>query len=381
MSIADRGPLVAPFPYFGGKSRIAHKIWLRYGTVRNYVEPFFGSGAVLLRRPSPFDGTETVNDADGLLCNFWRSVQSDPDAVAEHADWPVNENDLHARHAWLVGRKDSLQTRLEGDPEFYDTKVAGWWVWGICCWSGGEWCSGKGPWSVVDGELVDRGNSGGIRRKRPYLIHQGLGVNCSDYHEGVAGLSVMRSRPNLRHAGRGVHRSLPYLGDAGLGVNRKAIDPVTHGSVGGGVKWTSFNLFGIMSSLSDRLRRVRVCCGDWSRVCTGTPTTGQGLTAVFLDPPYSAESGRYKDIYRVESTTVAHDVREWAIEHGDDPEMRIALCGYEGEHEMPGDWECLAWKASGGYGSLGSAGKRNSHRERVWFSPHCVKPVRQAELF
>jgi DNA adenine methylase len=43
--------LQAPFPYFGGKSRVAEIVWARFGDVDNYVEPFFGSGAVLLARP------------------------------------------------------------------------------------------------------------------------------------------------------------------------------------------------------------------------------------------------------------------------------------------------------------------------------------------
>lgn len=59
----------APFPYFGGKSRVASLIWERFGSVPNYVEPFFGSGAVLLARPY-LHGVETVNDADALLANF-----------------------------------------------------------------------------------------------------------------------------------------------------------------------------------------------------------------------------------------------------------------------------------------------------------------------
>ena len=71
MSIAA-APLKAPFPYFGGKSKVAPLVWSRFGDVRNYVEPFAGSLACLLARPSPFVGTETVNDADGLISNFWR---------------------------------------------------------------------------------------------------------------------------------------------------------------------------------------------------------------------------------------------------------------------------------------------------------------------
>jgi len=44
-------PLRAPFPWFGGKSRCAPVVWRALGNVPNYVEPFFGSGAVLFSRP------------------------------------------------------------------------------------------------------------------------------------------------------------------------------------------------------------------------------------------------------------------------------------------------------------------------------------------
>jgi len=118
--------LKAPFPYFGGKSRIAGEVWQRFGKPSNYVEPFFGSGAVLLSCPTP-GHTETVNDADGLLCNFWRALQADPDAVAQHADYPVSELDLHARHRWLVNQRADVE-RLLSDPEWFDAKAAGWWV-------------------------------------------------------------------------------------------------------------------------------------------------------------------------------------------------------------------------------------------------------------
>ena len=36
-------PLKAPFPYYGGKARIASVIWDALGDVPNLVEPFFGS--------------------------------------------------------------------------------------------------------------------------------------------------------------------------------------------------------------------------------------------------------------------------------------------------------------------------------------------------
>lgn len=140
--------LKSPFPYFGGKRKVAAEVWRRFGVVDNYVEPFFGSGAVLLAREGILS-TETVNDADGLISNFWRALRADPDAVADHANWPVNETDLHARHAWLVEKKESLQARMEGDADFFDAKVAGWWVWGMSCWIGSGFCSGNGPWKIT----------------------------------------------------------------------------------------------------------------------------------------------------------------------------------------------------------------------------------------
>jgi hypothetical protein len=316
--------LKAPYPYFGGKARVASLVWSRFGEVRNYVEPFFGSGAVLLERPLPFGGVETVNDADGFVANFWRALQADPAAVAHYADWPVNENDLHARHAWLVGQRDMLQAQLEGDPDYCDVKVAGWWVWGMACWIGGEFCSGKGPWHVIE-------DKDGTRR----LVRSDKG-----------------------DAGRGANRKLVHLGDAGRGVHRSSID----------------SLADYMTALAERMRRVRVCCGDWSRVMGNTPTQVFTPAAIFLDPPYADTAKRTADIYRVDCQQVAHAVREWAIANGGNPNLRICLAGYEGEHAMPDSWECVAWKANGGYGSqsAASAGRTNANRERLWFSPHCL---------
>ena len=336
---------LAPFPWFGGKSREARLVWKRFGNVPNFIEPFFGSGACLLNRPLPFDGNETVNDFDGLVCNFWRAVKADPEKVSEWADWPVNENDANARHIWLVNRKDSLQERLEGDPEHYDAKIAGWWCWGMACWIGSGFCSGEGPWQVQE---VD-----GVRQ----LVHL-----------GNAGLGVNRKRVHLCDAGVGVNRKLVHLGDAGQGDDAKP----GRGECG---------LLAWMQALAERLRRVRVCCGDWTRVCGGNSGDALGhffacgqVCGVFLDPPYSTEANRDMGCYRVDSGSVAHAVREWAIAHGDDPRLRICLCGYEGEHKMPATWEKVAWKAAGGMANQGNnQGKINAYRERLWFSPHCLK--------
>ena len=346
--------MMAPFPYFGGKSKVAGEVWARFGDVPNYVEPFAGSTAVLLKRPDKhqwWERTETINDADGMVANFWRAVKHDPEAVAHFADWPVNENDLHARHGWLVGQRERITAMLEGDAEWYDAKVAGWWLWGICLWIGSGWCSGEGPWVQVDGQLVHLGDDGrGINRKRVHLGTDGMGIN----------------------------RQLVHLGTDGMGINRQLV----HLGNGRGLAETwSDHLTGMMADLADRYRRVRVCCGDWTRVCGDTPTKKLGMTGVFLDPPYS-HAERATSLYAREMET-ADAVREWAITRGDDPNYRIALCGYDGEHAMPDGWRAYAWKAHGGYGSQGDGrGRENAEREVVWFSPHCIHPdtPRQGEM-
>lgn len=306
--------LKAPFPYFGGKSRVAHLVWDALGCVKNYVEPFAGSLAVLLARPHN-PGIETVNDMDCLLANFWRAVAIDPDAVAHHADWPVNEADLEARHYWLVTQKDSIRDRL-GDPDWYDAKAAGWWVWGISAWIGGGWCAGTGLWH-----------------------HDG----SQWYKKGTAG--------------QGINRQLPHLGTAGQGINRQ-----------------SGAIYDMMASLSARLRRVRVACGDWSRVCGPSVTHKNGLTGVFLDPPYS-NAMRASGIYSEDCGAVATDVTAWAMANGCNPLMRIVVAGYAGEHDGLTDagWRCVAWEAHGGYGNQGNGrGRANAGMERLWLSPHCL---------
>lgn len=230
----------APFPWFGGKRRVASEIWAAFGDVDNYTEPFAGSLAVLLERPSWHRAAcETVNDADRFLANFWRALAHDPQAVAEHCDWPVNEADLEARHLWLVNTGRERIASMFDDPEFFDAKVAGWWVWGVNQWIGSGWCSGEGPWTASD-------------------------------------------------AGRGI---LDY-----------------------------------MQALAARLRSVRVCCGDWSRVVTDGATSYGASVGVFLDPPYSGDV-RTSDLYAVDDHSISAAVREWALSKGDDPRFRIALCG------------------------------------------------------
>ena len=399
--------------WFGGKSRAAGLIWPRFGDAPNYIEPFAGGLAVLLARPHA-PRVETVNDRDAYLANFWRAVQHDPDQVAAYADGPVNETDLHARHRWLVETGAARVDQLTTDPDYFDAKVAGWWVWGLCLWIGSGWCAPRGY----------RGRNGGdLFKKRPHTDRgSGRGVHSGDMWQqrpdltnpsNRGGVLTVQKRPAASGNGQagGVHRRWNSGGaGAGQGVHAPTLArqfdksaqghginargflakqesrrsrqiPVLRGdgnSAGNGLESARViahtdGLYGYMRDLAARLRRVRVCCGDWTRVLTPSVTTYIGFTAVLLDPPY--DQSRRSVCYN-EDHDISADVRAWALEHGDDPKFRIALCGYEGEHDMPASWECVPWVAGGGYGRS-ERGKGNRRKERIWFSPHCLRPSDQ----
>ena len=326
----DTHELQPPFPWFGGKSRAAPLVWSALGNVANYVEPFAGSLAVLLARPSSHFQTpriETVNDKDHYLSNFWRAVSFAPDEVAHWADWPINEDDLYSRHLWLVNEGGPRLTEgIETDPEYFDAKIAGWWVWGLCAWIGAGWC--------------EAGHTG---REKP--------------HTG---------------RGRGVHRKRPHLANAGRGIHRQSTIP----SLEANELESADDLQAYMRALSERLRHVRVCTGDWQRVVTDGALAQGSTVGIFLDPPYNPKAGLDR-VYNNHSDDVSSAVREWAIAHGEDPRRRIVLAGYEGEHEMPESWTMLTWKASTSYQTASGNGrnKENRHRERLWLSPACNRPL------
>jgi DNA adenine methylase len=144
--------LLAPFPYFGGKRSIASEVWRRLGTPKQYIEPFCGSAAVLLAAPEAAS-LEVVNDANGFIANFWRAVVHQPGEVAHWADYPVSRIDLGARHRWLMDQRTRIGEALQ-DPDWGgDAKVAGWWLWGQCCWIGSGWCD----WDRPDSARLRRG--------------------------------------------------------------------------------------------------------------------------------------------------------------------------------------------------------------------------------
>lgn len=285
--------LRAPFPWYGGKSRVASAVWQRLGDPDYYIEPFAGSLAVLLSRPS-VPRQETVNDADCLVTNFWRAAQRRPQLVVRHALAPLNEMEMRARHRAIQQGRDQIQERLTADPQWCDARFAGWWLHGVCASFGEAW------------------------------LHHRYGQKPSQKGNGLLRRDEQAAR-----------------------------------------LW--------MTKLRDRLKQVRVCVGDWLRVLTpieiGQRDRRNTTAAILLDPPYANVSVTYG----VGEKGLSSKVRKWAIEHCENERLRIALCGYDGEHEMPASWECLKWASIGGLARNRRNNEANRFRERIWFSPGCFR--------
>jgi len=310
--------VIAPFPYFGGKRSVAAAVWSRLGATSQYIEPFCGSAAVLLACPTPA-ALEVVCDGSGFIANFWRAVKHQPGRVAEWADYPVSHIDLGARHRWLMEQRTRVGEALQDCDWPGDAKVAGWWLWGQCCWIGSGWCE----WG---GRQRGDGHPGGLGQV-PHAGNAGMGIQA------------VGKVPHASNAGRG--------GPEGLLTS------------GGRTAWSWLH------ELARRLERVRVVHGDWSR-CLNHHFGGDD-TAVFLDPPYRAYERLYGD-----ATPVADAVEAWAR---DNAALRVALCGHRGDYDLPG-WDSVEWSR----GRLTYGGATTTDLECVWYSPACL-PREMMDLF
>lgn len=292
----------APFSYFGGKASVAPVVWDYLGNVQTYIEPFCGGASVLLGRPTR-PSTEVINDANGLIANFWRAVKYDPNAVAHFANWPVSEIDLLAREKEVMELLPGLVEALNANPDWFNAQIAGWWVWGQSAAIIGNWCTRIGRTSTTN---------------RPQLGNA--------YSRGV-----------------GVHSNDSAFTDE----EREAFLR----------KW--------MGLLSNRLRSVLVCCGDWQRVCNSKSVLlNKTPTGVFLDPPYDTKTGRRAGLYLLEKFS-ALDILDWCKKWGGNKDLRIVVCGLEGEYESlrKNGWTCRKWSASGNF--------KMADKEELWINPSC----------
>ena len=339
----DSKPIPSPFPYYGCKRRWALDIWARFGAVDAYYEPFFGTGAVLFAS-EPHD-REVVCDLNGFIANFWRAIQGDPDQVAHWADYPSIHQDLTARHKWLHAWGVEHASRLSEDPDFYDAKAAGWWVWGMSLWIGNAWCR---PTLQSGIPLIDsRGGGQGVSQQRKNI--PGDQMPLIDSRGG--GQGVLQQRKNIPGD------QMPHIDGRGGGegvssqrLRGRRLEP-----------W--------FQSLADRLKGVVVLNRSWTSIChsktvlmdTATTSTKKHR-AIFLDPPYDQKGKLYG------TPEVAQEVYDWAVEAALRPGYRIAMACHEGDFSVPDGWTIQ----TSSFGGIRKP-ERRGVQDAVLFSPQCLQ--------
>ena len=403
--------LFAPFPYAGGKRRIAADLWERLGDPTVYIEPFAGSIACLLLRPGGAGDREIVCDKDGQIANFWRAVQHDPEKTAYYADNPTIHQDLIARHRYLRQWVTEHAEKLTQDPRFYDAEAAGWWVWGMSHWIGGPFGAPLNETNTPDGipkvHAKDAGGEGVSQQRanipvidpRPTVdatntsgrgvSHQRTNIPCHDKRPTVdatntSGRGVSHQRENIPI--RDLRPVVMNSNTSGMGVSVQRKDiPVTDGipAVIGGGAWgagvsyqraTRPELISWFHALQTRLQRVIVLNRDWTSALTKPMLMGHRpntQVGILLDPPYRL--GERSTIYAHEDGDCpAEDSWQWALEHGN--RYRIAYCCHAGDFDVPDEWETLERTFPGV-----SKKERKDRRDQINFSPACRRP--QSTLF
>ena len=372
--------LKAPFPYYGGKSRIADEVWDRYGVVERYIEPFGGSFIVLLANPHPAN-MEIVCDTNGFICNFYRAVRSDPDKIAYYADYPTIHQDLTSRHRWLKKWGLEHSKQLSEDPDWFECKAAGWWVWGMSLWIGGEFCNLNQEGNVESRPTSCKQGVNNIAG-RPYVQNKGesgRGVSAQvrdripsvSIKSGGKGISAQRDQiPNIHEwsGGSGVSKQAmtdkrPYVRDtgSGRGVSKQV---------------QSNRLSEWFNDLATRLERVIILNRDWTSAVTptilaNTDSSPDIVRAIFLDPPYRTED-RNNSLYQSDTDKTSDDVAvasyEWAVKHGNKENFKIAYCCHKDDFPVPEGWTFIEFTFSG------IRNKDRQHkRDIVMFSPQCYK--------
>ena len=269
------------FAYFGAKHRVVKDIWEEFGDPQFYVEPFGGTLATLLWRPTSKHKRpiETVGDAYGLLVNFWRSMRYDPKKLAWWAAGPVANLELQSRHQWLTDQEDIVVEKLQADPLWFDSQLGGMWLYGQQLIASGDWCNPN--WPNLTPTI--------------YAQHMWTGYRCYTESELLLWFEWMQWRLEHTLIVCGDWQSTIHLGQA----RRKNHSPNA-----------------LIAILYDP---------PYSR--------------------RNSPSGRRNNLYVVDSPSVAAECLKDAIARAALPKHRIAFCCGLNEHSLPGwrplEWRSL----------------------------------------
>ena len=242
----------------------------------------------------------------------------------------VNDRDGHLVNVWRASAQDPLQVA-----RYAQGPVASIELWSrhdyLCSQRGALTAQLSADSRYYDAELA------------------GLWVYCAStwVGSGFGSKPGLRPTPHVSHTGSGIHTN-----------KRRGQLPR------------------LLQDLQVRLHAVRILCGDWQDSLTTTILFGSGApVGILLDPPYRQDR-RDRRLYATDNAG-APAVRAWALQHGNDDRLRLALCGLDGEHQMPEGWSAHRWQARGGMVNTKHHGRGSgeTRQEVVWFSPHCLQPA------
>lgn len=136
---------------------------------------------------------------------------------------------------------------------------------------------------------------------------------------------------------------------------------------------TTSQMYRRQDRIADLLRFATILYGDFERMLTGVFITSISPTAVFLDPRYLlSHIGNFFVEY---TESYIERARNWCVNHGNAPLLRIALLGHCHEHNILEDY---GWfKVSLGvnrFYDMHADMDQNSvmNMVSIWFSPYCI---------
>ena len=100
----------AVLKYPGRKWRMAKWIIDHFPEHHSYLEPFFGSGAVLFNKER--SKIETVNDLDGNVVNLFQWIKNDPEKLAREIYFTPYAREIYD-NAFCMKPKDSLEKAVQ----------------------------------------------------------------------------------------------------------------------------------------------------------------------------------------------------------------------------------------------------------------------------
>lgn len=133
----DYEPVNSPIKWVGGKSRLRKKIISLIPQHSCYVEVFGGAAWVLFGKP--LSGVEVLNDIDGELINFFRTIRTTPEEFLQAFEFELVSREEFER---LKNLDTSTLSQIQRARRFYYLIMAGW---------GGELNYPRFQTSITDG--------------------------------------------------------------------------------------------------------------------------------------------------------------------------------------------------------------------------------------